>query len=478
MATYTYSTNATDNNYKLTITSIANDTYDFQQFPLRFKLDTDNEHAIGAWGYTVWENGQAVGTEGCKQYGVYIRGNINITQPIVSIILRLNFSLYRYNTKAEVCAITSTTAPSTTAYTPYSPITRFNIAGYGADTHSSTIDVDVTKAGICPLGYICYGRGQVRTMHTVTSAEIIITTNDNPGTTSTYNVLMDLIPYKTPTYNSADTRVDNPYLQYHTETTNWALRKIGAHVEVESGTKNIIKEYGFASQVCWPTWQYNNLATILPINRITNISMIVETTESSENYYPITCYYGKLVSNNSCRLITSHSVQTTYTDYERYEITKPLETDLIPTDYTSRYGFGGSDGKNYNPYIDSIIFQITIINQFDINYYKGVNGTGTEITDIKQPNIDITLRNRLFNRIGYMQAGWSTSDGGAKVYDLGAVYSDNASIDLYPYWVVANTIRMVKNNTLETYLIYIVQNGQLIPYYTTIKNNNILERYI
>lgn len=78
---------------------------------------------------------------------------------------------------------------------------------------------------------------------------------------------------------------------------------------------------------------------------------------------------------------------------------------------------------------------LTIVtNEYAINYNKGANGTGTNITDIKTHGTALTLRGAIFSRTGYNQTGWSTSDGGSKAYNLSASYTANADATLYPYW--------------------------------------------
>ncbi len=69
-----------------------------------------------------------------------------------------------------------------------------------------------------------------------------------------------------------------------------------------------------------------------------------------------------------------------------------------------------------------------------VSYNKGQYGTGTNTTDTKTYNVDLTLRGAIFTRSGYTQTGWATEDGGAKVYNLGGTYAANVSVMLYPVW--------------------------------------------
>lgn len=69
-----------------------------------------------------------------------------------------------------------------------------------------------------------------------------------------------------------------------------------------------------------------------------------------------------------------------------------------------------------------------------VTYDPGANGTGTASTATKIEGLPLTLADESFTRTGYTQTGWATVDGGEKVYDLGAIYEENAPITLYPVW--------------------------------------------
>ena len=71
---------------------------------------------------------------------------------------------------------------------------------------------------------------------------------------------------------------------------------------------------------------------------------------------------------------------------------------------------------------------------YTVTYNPGANGTGNTQSENKLYDISLTLAGAIFTRTGYTQTGWATSDGGAKVYELGGLYSANASITLYPTW--------------------------------------------
>ena len=76
----------------------------------------------------------------------------------------------------------------------------------------------------------------------------------------------------------------------------------------------------------------------------------------------------------------------------------------------------------------------SIAGSYTITYVPGANGTGSTQTDTKTEGSSVTLKGAIFTRNGYTQTGWSTSDGGNKAYDLGAQYTADASVTLYPFW--------------------------------------------
>ena len=74
------------------------------------------------------------------------------------------------------------------------------------------------------------------------------------------------------------------------------------------------------------------------------------------------------------------------------------------------------------------------VDMYTVIYNPGANGSGSQQTATKTHGVAMTLRGATFTRSGYTQTGWATSDGGVKAYDLGASYTANAAITLYPYW--------------------------------------------
>lgn len=86
-------------------------------------------------------------------------------------------------------------------------------------------------------------------------------------------------------------------------------------------------------------------------------------------------------------------------------------------------------------YTDNItLYAKWTIKTYTITYNKGANGTGTIASGTKTHGVDFTLSSSTFTRADYTQTGWSTTDGGAKAYELGGTYTTNSNITLYPFW--------------------------------------------
>ena len=77
------------------------------------------------------------------------------------------------------------------------------------------------------------------------------------------------------------------------------------------------------------------------------------------------------------------------------------------------------------------------INTYTIVYMSGVSVEGTSVADEKEWDETVTLKGVVdeFYREGYVQDGWSVVDGGDLTYKVGATYSENHDLVLYPHWI-------------------------------------------
>ena len=94
------------------------------------------------------------------------------------------------------------------------------------------------------------------------------------------------------------------------------------------------------------------------------------------------------------------------------------------------------NGNCYKPgdTVPADVSVLSITGDYEVIYLPGTYGTGSAVTDMKPHNNILTLRGALFTRAGYTQVGWSTVDGGEKVYGFEDVYTQNEALTLYPVW--------------------------------------------
>ena len=94
------------------------------------------------------------------------------------------------------------------------------------------------------------------------------------------------------------------------------------------------------------------------------------------------------------------------------------------------------NGNCYKPgdTVPADVSMLSITGDYEVIYLPGTSGTGSAVTDMKPHNNILTLRGALFTRAGYTQVGWSTVDGGEKVYGFEDIYTKNEALTLYPVW--------------------------------------------
>ena len=102
----------------------------------------------------------------------------------------------------------------------------------------------------------------------------------------------------------------------------------------------------------------------------------------------------------------------------------------------ARLYWSDENGNCYKPgdTVPADVSMLSITGDYEVIYLPGTYGTGSAVTDMKPHNNILTLRGALFTRAGYTQVGWSTVDGGEKVYDLKDIYTKNEALTLYPVW--------------------------------------------
>ena len=96
------------------------------------------------------------------------------------------------------------------------------------------------------------------------------------------------------------------------------------------------------------------------------------------------------------------------------------------------YALSEDGSLTYTP-IDEIA--TTTPKTYTITYRKGSDPSDSVKTGKKIQGVTFTLLSTPFSRENYTQDGWSTTVDGNKDFDMGATYSENNALTLYPYWV-------------------------------------------
>ena len=79
-----------------------------------------------------------------------------------------------------------------------------------------------------------------------------------------------------------------------------------------------------------------------------------------------------------------------------------------------------------------------------VAYRAGNHGSGEVLPVTEQYGTPVVLEGASYTREGYVQDGWSRTDGGEKVFDLGANYTDYADVVLYPHWAKVDSYGALK----------------------------------
>ena len=129
-------------------------------------------------------------------------------------------------------------------------------------------------------------------------------------------------------------------------------------------------------------------------------------------------------------------------------VTIPVAAGLTAGDatlYVYNEQYNGDKMTDYASNFVEVPLTVKAATTYTVTYNPGTNGTGTASTATKIEDLPLTLAGESFTRTGYTQTGWATVDGGEKVYDLGAIYEENAPITLYPVWT-ANQYTVTLNS--------------------------------
>ena len=196
---------------------------------------------------------------------------------------------------------------------------------------------------------------------------------------------------------------------------------------------------------------YSQYTTIPTFNTTSAVRVRTGTSGTYSNAsgtYPANIsIQGTYISNNGKTNRTSIT-STKSSDGNDKKVYSSVITGLVTLSYSNlneAYTFDGwgtsnsnvsSTSTNYefNQSAHTTVYAFFTKKTYTITYKQGANGSGSIDAGTKEHGVNYTLSSNKFTRTGYTQTGWSTSDGGAKVYDLGGTYTANTDVTLYPFW--------------------------------------------
>lgn len=170
-------------------------------------------------------------------------------------------------------------------------------------------------------------------------------------------------------------------------------------------------------------------------------------------------FYGKIIESG---LGCINALEVTYNiGDDRYALMvrrdQPVIAPIEPTvpqgkkftgwykdkEFKNKYTFGNSESSDITLYAG--IEDIT----YKVNYKSGADGNGSIATGTKIYGTDYKLTDETFTRDGFVQIGWSDTEGGNKIYELGGTYTSNADVTLYPVWDEIITITVPFTTKVE-----------------------------
>lgn len=185
---------------------------------------------------------------------------------------------------------------------------------------------------------------------------------------------------------------------------------------------------------------------------VTGASLIVTTNETDYSYtlsYNANGGSGAPTAQTGSNTATSPSYTFTVSN------TAPTRTGYTflgwsTSSSATAASYSGGSSITVTSSGTTTLYAVWKINTYTVTYNKGSYGSGTNTTDTKTYNVNLTLKGAIFTRAGYEQVGWSTSDGGAQAYAVGGTYTANAAVTLYPVWSATTSTITTTNGTLGT----------------------------
>ena len=178
----------------------------------------------------------------------------------------------------------------------------------------------------------------------------------------------------------------------------------------------------------------------------------------------------------------SYGTGTNTTDTKTYGVSLTLKGAIFTRTGYTQTGWSTTDGgakaynlsASYTANAAVTLYPFWTADTYTVSYDKGANGTGTNTTDTKTYGVALTLLGAIFTRAGYTQTGWSTTDGGAKAYNLSASYTANAAVTLYPFWEASSIIHVRDGNTIKSGTIWVRDGNTMKMGIAYVRNGNTM----
>lgn len=250
----------------------------------------------------------------------------------------------------------------------------------------------------------------------------------------------------------------------------------------------------------------NDIGGILWTNLMFDEAVLAHLRTCTITSMVLTFYYDTTKNNGNIAIRYKYNASTTdwtsanatQTEVGTYNIvTTTASSSPVSWDLTGqavpKYGF--VVGPNGTPAVTNNWIRIAtsstlviVTEEYDQPYvleYNANGGTGAPpvqsgTNQLEPPSYTFTISSSIPTRAGYEFLGWAlSSSASSATYQPGdnITITTTGATTLYAVWKALNTIKIVNSNSgLDIYLVYIVENGDLVPYQVNIvdSNNNLI----
>jgi len=348
-------------------------------------------------------------------------------------------------------------------------LTSIYISGGNSTTEYNSKDGVLYDSGFTILKK--YPEGKTGTTFTVPS------TVTQLGTCCLVNTKLSSLYFQgdAPAYNDDSFTDSNFTIYYPQGKSGWTNPFNGRPAyAIPNAVTGLSSELDASNDYVYLYWNPNSVATSYIVYRATSASgtKVQIATTSGCNYKDTTAtpgttywYYVSAV-NESCTGLSSSSVQgrrkaVTYvityapgaygigsqvSDEKTHDTPLTLRSAIFSRNGYCQTGWAPKDGArmlyplgfSYTENAAITLYPVWTPNKYMITYLPGALGIGSQQTATKTYGVSVTLLGATFTRTGYTQTGWTTTENGTQAYPLGAIYTSNSALTLYPVWT-ANT---------------------------------------